>query len=152
MSQSTDESRIREMIQRLKHADEQHAPDFDDVLARPVRKLKRRPARRLQLAVVCCTASALLGTILFVQAQQSDPPFDNDLRRAKDVGSRQPIDSTHDRSPQQRVADIDFDHLRRVVEEHCAATEMANGARVPVWSSRTESLLALNLDVSLAKD
>lgn len=152
MSQSTDESRIRETIRRLKQADTHCAPDFNDVLTRPVRNAIRRPVRRLQFAAVCCAAATVLAAILFVRSQHRGPALAPDPRTATGSGAQQPVDLARDQWPQQRDLDIDFDRLRRVVEEHCGAAETATGTQVLVWSSRTESLLALNCDVSLTQE
>ena len=147
MNQSSDDLRLRELVQRLKRADEQHVPVLDDVLERAVRPPDRRPARRLArrvaLAVMCCTAAALLAVFLFVRLQPDDPVGRSEPRFAENVTSA-PSDA--------RIEDIDFDHLRRVVDEHFIATKTTNGMGAPVWSSHTESLLAVNLNVSLTQE
>jgi len=138
MKPSLDDLRIRELFQRLKLADEKDAPAIDDAWGRAARTREQRPARRLPLAAVCGAAAALLVAFLFVRSQQVDPIIvDGPPKRA---------------SQDERVVEIDFDHLRRVVEKHFRAAQTANGAGVPMWSSRTESLLALNLNVSLAQE
>jgi hypothetical protein len=138
MKPSLDDSRIRELCQRLKRADEKDAPAFDDVWGRAARTWEQRRARRLRLAAVCGAAAALLVAFLFVRLQQVDP-----------IIADGPLKVT---SKDERIVEVDFDRLRRVVEEHFSAAETANNVGVPVWSSRTESLLALNLTVSLAQD
>ncbi|MDA1053591.1 MAG: hypothetical protein O3C40_24350 [Planctomycetota bacterium] len=148
MNQSSDEARIREMVQRLKRVDEQHAPAFADVLGRPVRKPDRRLSRRLQLAAACCIAATLLVAFWFVRPPQDDPVVESGVRVAEDASPAMQVIAPED----ERVADIDFDHLRRVIEEHFSATATTSGAGVPVWTSRTESLLALNLNVPLDQE
>jgi hypothetical protein len=41
MNQSSDDSQIRELLQRLKRSDERHVPGFEDVLKRSVRPIGR---------------------------------------------------------------------------------------------------------------
>ena len=154
MSQSPDESRIREMILRLKRADEQLAPGFDDVLARAVRNSDRRPARRLRLAVVCCTVAALFVAFLSVGLLQDDSGVGSEPRVAEENAPTMPVAEPREK----HVVEIDFDQLRRIVNEHFSDAGSANGVATangvgsPLWSSRTESLLALNLDLSLPPD
>ena len=139
-------------MQRLKHAEEQQVPDFDDVLARPAGNLKPQPARRLQLVVVCCSAAMLFGAFLFVQSKDDVPTLQSGPVRAEHVEQERQIVSAQNQARQHRVAQIDFDHLHRVVEEYCRPAKPANGVSVSVWSSPTESLLAWNPQVSLTQE
>jgi hypothetical protein len=144
MNPSSDESQIRELIQRLKHADTQNAPTWEDLLARPIRQPLRQPARRTQLAVACCFATTWLVVFWFIRSQQTTPILEPSAHIAEVVPPKAPAIV----APHESVAEIDFDRLWKVVEEHFTTTEIANSMGVPLWSSRTESLLAVNLNVS----
>ena len=143
MNQSSDESRIREMVQRLKSRDDEHAPSFDDVLGRR----HGRPAR-LQLTIACCTVAMLLVALLFIRMQQHDPVVQSGMGAAEDIAPAMPDTERQD----ERVVEIDFAHLHRVIEEHFSDIETAKGAWVSVWSGDTEPLLAVNLAVPLEQE
>ena len=148
MNLSSDESQIRKLIQRLKHADSQNVPEWEDVLARPVRKPLRQPARRTKLAVACCFATTWLVVFWFIRSQQTKPILEPSTHIAEVVPPKPPTIV----APHERVAEIDFDRLRSVIEEHFTTTEIASSVGVPLWSSRTESLLAVNLNVPLEQE
>lgn len=141
MNQSPDETRIHELMQRLKQADKQDVPTFEDVLSggdstRQVERWRTRNSTRWVklLGTACCTAVAVLVAFFFVWSRPDELIVKpNPQLVGADAAS---------------VSDIDFDHLRFVVEEHFIRKKRAHEVRVPVWSSRTESLLALNLEVS----
>lgn len=127
-------------MQRLKRADARSVPTFEDVVARPVRKLERRSARRPQLAIACGLAAALFAAFWFVRQQPTNSVLQPSIQIADDEPPS--IDLRN-----ESVAEIDFDQLRRAIEEHFKTTETASSLSVPLWSSRTESLLAVNLDL-----
>lgn len=153
MKQSSDDSPVRDLFQRLKDADEQTAPAFDDVLSRPAQKPGRRPVRRFQLALAGSVAALLVAVV--VRSQQGSPVVDSGSPVAEDKTAEDKTPALPDigpsvtPTPEEHVVEIDFDHLRRVVEEHFddRSDEALSGTPVAVWSSRTESLLAVNLDV-----
>ena len=146
MTRSPDDSQIRELVHRVKHADVPRAPDFNDVLERSVQTPNRRPARRLQVAVTCCAAATLLITFLLVRSQFDDRGGE---QRREVVQRIEPVPTKS--SPQgDRVEEIDFDDLRAVVDRYFRNTQAA--AVAPDWSVRTDSLLALKLDIPLTEE
>ena len=138
MNQSSDDQDLRARFQRLKFADEQRVPGFDDVLQRPAHAPDRLPARRLQITVACCTAAMLLVALLITVSGRGGSSVKSDPRIVEDSVPVQPGDD----SQGERVVDIDFEHLHAVIDEQFVAAD------VPKWPSRTVSLLAVNLDVS----
>jgi|GEM_PF-4844433 hypothetical protein len=146
MTRSPDDSQIRELVQRVKRADARRAPDFNDVLERSVPEPNRRPARRLQVAVACCTAATLLIAFLLVRSRFDD----RGGKQQREVVQRiEPLPTKS--SPQgDRVEEIDFDDLRAAVDRYFRNTEAA--AVAPDWSVRTDSLLALKLDIPLTEE
>lgn len=129
-----EESEIRDAVKRLQNADEIPAPDFAETVARGQRRAASRSQRRLIAiaAIVVC----LLGGFWA-------------LNRSALRG----LDSARSDSPQGRdsadanATDIDFDQLRRLVEQH-GRDDAFGFDKAPIWSSSTESLLAVNLDIS----
>ncbi len=146
MNPLSDETRIRELMQRLKRADARRVPTFEDVLSRPERK--PQPTRRPQLVIACRVAAAVLITLAFVRSQQTKPEIQPRIQVAEEV----PPTPTNTAAPHESVVEIDFDRLRRVIEQHFETTETASGVAMPLWSSRTDSLLAVNLDLSIEQE
>ncbi len=144
MSQSNDEARLRQLIQRLKDADGAGVPDFDAVLQRP--NQQRRPTPALGWAVVGCTVALLLAALLWMGQRTSDSTAEDESPRAEMVQPKQSVGTSKDPIPQPLVASIDFDFLHQLVEEHCATSLVGDGRHVPLWTSRTESLLVWKLD------
>jgi len=78
MGQSSDETRIREMVRRLKRADEREVPPFEDVLGRSVCRPDGRSMRHRQLVFVFAVGAVLLIAVLFVRS--IDPCTANERR------------------------------------------------------------------------
>ncbi len=148
MNPLSDETQIRELMQRLKRADARRVPTFEDVLARPERKPQQRPTRRPQLAIACGLAAAVLVAFWFVRPQQTKPGIEPRTQVAEIVAPA----PTKTAAPHESVVEIDFDQLRRAIEQHFETTETASGVAMPLWSSRTDSLLAVNLDLSIEQE
>ena len=149
MHRSRDEIPIREMFDCLKRADEQRAPDFDDILARPARPSSGRRVPRLRLLLVGCTAVVLLGAFLYERSQRDGRPDAIGPPVAEKDEATESAGPSPAHIPQhQRIARIDFDYLRRIVDEHTDRTPSMGGAGTSVWSSRTDSLLTCNLHES----
>ncbi len=130
-------------MQRVKRADEQGVPRFDDVLDRPLPTSQRRPARRVTWAIAFCCVAALLVAI-FVVRWQRDSVVERKQRIAEEVALPKP-----DKEPQNvRIEEIDFDEMHQAVVEHFHAVATSTDAGIPVWSSRTECLLTLHLNDS----
>jgi hypothetical protein len=142
MNQFPDDFQIRLLIRRLKQVDEQSVTPFDVVLRNSIRNPRRRPTRQLAMVTIGCGVAALLIAFLSIHS------------RHRNLVSQPPLDATRWNGPpsDRRLVSVDFDHLRHVLEEHFRAPESTNGASPCVWSSRTESLLALNLNVSLTEE
>ena len=138
MNQSSDDSQIREAMQRLRRAQERHVPTFEDLLERPARVTDRRPAGRLRFAVACCTAALLLLTVFVTLSRWNEPPDDSGLRIVEDFSPGPVLDQPQD----ERAVDINFEQLHAVIDTQFARVE------APEWPTRTDSLLAVNLDVS----
>ena len=157
MNQPSTESQLRALLQRVKHADEEVAPPFEAVLNRPVREAsppssRQSSSRSAQLAIGSCVVVALL-VMLFVQLQ----PRDMDAVD-QSVVTEEPVAPTEfspvqqdDRAPMENIVGIDFDQLMKVIEKHSGRADAGAGS-MSVWSSRTDSLLALNLNVSISED
>ena len=145
MKHAPDDPQIRELVQRVKRADEEQAPDFGSVLERPRAEPSRQTLFRLPLLIAGCAAVLSIGWF---------------FRRPPDDGNADPgpqivltIDTSEEPAkPSGTDVDIDFDQLRDLVSRHLRETAEYGGHRVPVWSSRTESLLALNFDLSQAEE
>jgi hypothetical protein len=140
MNQLPDDAQLREVVQRLKRSDRQHAPKFDDVLSRQARTRSPQGSPALRWAVVCGAAGVLLAALLIFRSQPNDPTGDPEPSIAKDDAPKTPTD----RPQSQASIDIDFDHLRASVDEHFNETEIADRQD---WSTQTDSLLALNLNL-----
>lgn len=147
MNQPSDDSQIRALIQRLKRSDERNVPGLEDVLERSARRRDRRAARRLQVAVVCCTAASLLIAFLLVRSHFGDPDGEERPHIAEDNEPGRPANS----SPGDSVVGIDVEHLHAVIDEYFRSTDV-EAVEVPDWSVRTDSLLALNLEISLTEE
>jgi len=143
MNQPWDDSQIRALIQRLKRSDERNVPGLEDVLERSARRRDRRSARRLQVAVVCCTAASLLIAFLLVRSHFGDPDGEGRPHIAENNEPGRPADSSQGDS----VVEIDVEHLHAVIDEYFRSTEV-EAVEVPDWSVRTDSLLALSLEIS----
>ena len=140
MNQLPDDSRLRELIQQLKRADQRHAPKFDDVLGRSVPDPVQQPSVRLRLAITVCVAVVLATGLLIVRSQMGDPS-QNVIPIAADGGNpEQPDGMSHER----RTVDVDFDHLRSTVDKYFSNIEAVES---PEWPTSTDSLLVLNLNV-----
>lgn len=147
MNQSSDDSQIRELVQRLKRTEQRHVPGFEDVLQRSVRQPDRRPARRLQVAVVCCAVTMLLVALLFVRSQFGDPNGRERPNIAKGNGPGQPADSTQSDS----LVEVNFKHIHSAVDDYFRNSEV-EAVELPEWTIRTDSLLALNLKIPLTEE
>lgn len=140
MNPSSEEDRIREMLQRLKSAERERAPGFEEILNRPAPTMTSRPPYG-RWTIVGCAAALLLGTFLLIRFQQHDADIATDTNHdSNDQGS--PVES-----PQ-----IDFDRLRQVVHDHYHASETTDFSQLPLWTSRTESLLALGEDMPISQE
>lgn len=130
MNHSQDESRIRALLGRVKQADATSTPAFDELLNRPRPPQRWNP--RNQIAAACCVAAALMLAVLV--GRQTDTKTKNE---------RQPLAEVQP-APDADLP-IDFDLMRRLVDEHFRSPRPAN-EQLTVWSSNTEILLAVQLD------
>jgi hypothetical protein len=146
MNQSSDDSQIRELLQRLKREDERHVPGFEDVLERSVQRQVRQPARRLQVAIGCCAVTSLLIALLLVQSHFDAPNGQGRPNIAESNGPGRPAEPLQS----DTVAEVDIEYFHTVIDEYFGSTEAA--VQVPDWSSRTDSLLAVNLEIPLVED
>ncbi len=144
---SSDESRLHDLFQQMKQADESGVPDFDRVVSRTIGE-QTTFAGRWAIAAVFGIAATLLivaGLILFTR-QNSDP-----VQGPPDIAEqRGATDPSQPGQQPSRATDIDFRHLLQLVAEHFQNLDKTSS--VPVWSSRTESLLAINLNLSVSQE
>ncbi|MBC8351873.1 MAG: hypothetical protein H8E66_07780 [Planctomycetes bacterium] len=147
MNPSSDDSQMRDAVQRVRDADQRAAPAFDDVLNRAVSARTQRPARRLKVVAACCTVLAF-AVVLTIRSRQNHPVGDPSPHIALDETPSIPTaDARH-----EQLLHIDFDHMRRVIDEHYAASDQPASGQMSVWSSRTESLLAVNFQSDLSPE
>jgi len=152
MKQPQNDNQLRELFQRVKQSDEPLAPTFDAVLTRSTHESRpagSRPAgsRRHQIAMGACVVAALL-VALFVRTQLDVPPTDGEPSFAeKPTRSMMvPSGSPTDDASEEVFVMIDFDELLRSVDDHLPSADF-DAENMSVWSSHTDSLLALNVNV-----
>ncbi len=192
MNHPSDESQLRDLMQRLKEAHHRSTPDFAAVLTRPTSS-QSGMVRYRRFAVVVLVfvlgTVATLGGVSFVRFREGlssvgASAADNSPQRTKQglmpnpkssaqvfdeaespkaecltagcltaglptAESPASLEASSDQRSQPNGAPIDFDDLRRVVDEHFANNQFSPTVRV--WSSRTE-WLAWNPDVALAQE
>ena len=149
MNQPNDESQIREMLQRLKSVDKQRAPEFEQLLTRS-EPTDPPDSAVVRWALLSCAAAALIGAFLFIRSQWHDPQMVTDPGGSQSNHHHDSVDRSP--PPHPPVADIDFDHLHQVVHDHYHPRVTADFAEFPLWTSQTESLLALSSDFSLTEE
>ena len=142
MSLSQDDSRMRELLQRVKDADQQHAPAFENVLHKPAAVHERKRPWRLQVAVAGCAALILIVT--FASRSGRKAIFNPSPAHMVENDDSNQIDSEN-RSSQP--LEIDFDELHRAIEEYYATSGDEQDNDLTVWSSNSESLLAMNVEL-----
>ena len=147
MNRSCDESRIRELIQGLKPANEQLTPEFDDILDRPIRNPDRPPARRLHTAVAYC-AVILLLTVLVVVLSPVDSRSHDERSNIADINM---LDRALDSTQQPTPTDVNLDHLVAAVDDHFRHVHR-DAPEIPSWPTYTDSLLAFHINPPLAEE
>jgi len=147
MNPSSDDSQIRELVQRLRRTDERQVPGFDEVLSHSVRRSDRRPARRLQVVIMCGTLTTLFVVFMFVRSQYGEPDGRARPNIVEGKSRRQPADSTHGDS----LVTVNFERLHTAVDKYFRHSEV-EAVKVPDWSIRTDALLVFNLDIPLTED
>lgn len=150
MKQPQDDNQLRELLQRVKQADEQRAPTFDAVMTRSMEEVRPGHERRRQLTVGVCIVAALL-VALFVRAQFDVSSTNDEPTIAKNPtrSVTDPPGSPNDGASEEGLVAIDFDELLKAVDDHLPMAEL-DSENMSVWSSRTDSLLALNVNVPLS--
>ncbi len=143
----SDDTRIREMLQRLKSADQQRVPGFEEILNRSAPTVPR--PMFAAWAVVGCVTLLLVSAVFFIRWPSNVPTIATDPIRNED---HQIDHSVQTRVPDVPISEIDFDHFRQVVNDHCRASENTDFSLLPLWTSRTESLLALSSTVSQTEE
>jgi hypothetical protein len=150
MKQPQDDNQLRELLQRVKQADGQHAPTFDSVMTRSAQESQPGGGRRRQLTVGACVVAALL-VALFVRTQLDVTPTDGGSSFAVNPTRSMmvPPDASNDNASNEGLVTIDFDELLKSVDDHLPMADF-DTEDMSVWSSRTDSLLALNVNVPLS--
>ncbi|MCH7688783.1 MAG: hypothetical protein IH899_19230 [Planctomycetes bacterium] len=128
-------------------------PGFDDVLERLAPQPDRRPARRLQVAVLCGALATLFVVFMIARSQFDGPNGQPRPNIVEDDRPHQPADSTEsdNRVQGDGGVEINFEHLHTVVDDYFRNSEV-EAIEVPEWSTRTDSLHALNLEIPLTED
>ena len=94
--------------------------------------------------MMCCAATVVI-VIFVARSRNGDPGGDVQPNIAERNGPVQLTDSPRC----DRGSDIDFDHLLIVVDEYYRNREVE---AVPEWSTRTDSLLAMNLNIPFTEE
>lgn len=150
MKQPQDDNLLRELLQRVKQADERLAPTFDAVMTRSIEEVRERRGRRRQLTAGACIVAALLVALL-VRSQLAVSPADgkSSIAEKPTRSTTVPSASTNDDASEEVLVTIDFDELLKSVDDHLPMADL-DTENMSVWSSSTDSLLALNVNVPLS--
>ncbi len=136
MDPQSDEDTIRKLLQRMKAEDQQQLTSFDDLLLRQARVVvNARPSRHRWVIAACSAAAALLvGFVLFF-GDWSDS--DRDPRGV--LARESPVVETH-------PVHLDFTALRGAIDQYF------DPATVPEWKTPSDSLLAMDFNVSFSQE
>lgn len=146
MKSTSEDSQIQDMLRRVKRDDERTVPSFEDVLSRPLPELQR-PRYGVRWTIACGTAATLLVAFFAIRSQFVDSAKKSDSSIADSAEPPPPIVSQHpDTARDSQAVAIDFDRARQSVDDYFVQTQ--SHSHMEVWSSRTESLLTLNLNNS----
>ncbi len=150
MNQSPNESHIRDLLQRVKQADEEATPAFDEVLNRDARPATRTSSRQMAIAFVCVAASVFFVAFVW-QSVVRNKSVDPVRQVVEGDGPILSIDASESNDSNQ----VDFDYLNQLVDDRFAAMNAGNDSTptnfgmIRIWSSETESLLALTYNENL---
>ncbi len=140
MNHNSDDETLRRLVQRVKRTDPARTPSFESVLngnslSRPSRPVLRSPRLLIALSAV------VLVAITWFAFPSNRPPEAPDIQTAE----RDRIGSPS--GTRDLLAEIDFDALETLIDQHFRNVAAAQEETLmPVWSSRTDSLLSLSLD------
>ena len=138
MNPSFDDQELRDLVQRVRIADEHRIPAFHDVLQRSTDTPNQLPAWRGRRILVTCGIVATLTIAILVLSFRGDiARSHNEPNVAKDT---RPDQNLPERSYAQDV-DIDFEQLQAMIDEAFVTKT------IPEWPTRTDTLLAINLEI-----
>lgn len=139
---SLDERQLREAFRRFKRREEETFPSFDAVLARSSPPVKK-PAQSIAWLAASCAAALLLAALFEVRS-----PDVKSVHKAAQGVSHAAVAPAETLS-KERTTQVDFDLLRRSVEEHFNETPLPS---VYMSSGPTDLLLTTNFEEALSQD